>query len=111
MKFVLASYGTRGDVEPCVAVGCELSRRSHEVRLAVAPEMVDFVEAAGLAATPFGPDLASFVESVQHAWENRRRLRDQVRLWRENRERHTRCWTAIGNTLTSLADGADLLLT
>ncbi|WP_233148099.1 hypothetical protein, partial [Mycobacterium sp. IS-836] len=27
MKCVLASYGTRGDVEPCVAVGRELLRR------------------------------------------------------------------------------------
>ncbi|EUA63464.1 glycosyltransferase family 28 N-terminal domain protein [Mycobacteroides abscessus 1948] len=27
MKFVLASYGTRGDIEPCAAVGRELIRR------------------------------------------------------------------------------------
>ncbi|EUA32899.1 glycosyltransferase family 28 N-terminal domain protein [Mycobacterium xenopi 4042] len=27
MKFALASYGTRGDVEPCVAVTRELLRR------------------------------------------------------------------------------------
>ncbi len=32
MKFVLAVHGTRGDVEPCAAVGVELQRRGHEVR-------------------------------------------------------------------------------
>ena len=79
--------------------------------MAVAPDLVGFVEAAGLAAVPFGPDLQSFVESTHNAWMNRRRIRDQVRLWRENRERHTRCWREIGTTLTPLVDGADLLLT
>ena len=37
MKFVVAAYGSRGDVEPCVAAGRELLRRSHDVRLAVPP--------------------------------------------------------------------------
>ena len=111
MKFVLASYGSRGDVEPCAAVGCELSRRRHEVRMAVPPDLVDFVEAAGLAPVAFGPDLQSFVDSVHNTWTNRRRIQDQISLWRENRERHARCWREMSTTLTSLADGADLLLT
>lgn len=37
MKFVVASYGTRGDIEPCAAVGLELQRRGHDVCLAVPP--------------------------------------------------------------------------
>ena len=49
MKFVLANWGTRGEVEPYVTVGRELVRRGHEVCMAVAPEMVDFVESAGPA--------------------------------------------------------------
>ena len=56
MKFVLACYGTRGDVEPGVAVGRELQRRGHEVRMAIPPDMVGFVESAGLAAVANGPD-------------------------------------------------------
>ena len=43
MKFVLAFYGTRGDVEPGVAVGRELLRRGHDVRMAVSPDLVEFV--------------------------------------------------------------------
>jgi hypothetical protein len=42
MKFVLASYGSRGDIEPCVALGRELLRRGHEVRMAVPPNLVGF---------------------------------------------------------------------
>ena len=34
MKFVLASYGTRGDIESCAAVGLELLRRGHDARMA-----------------------------------------------------------------------------
>jgi len=33
MRFVLAVHGTRGDVEPCAAVGMELQRRGHEVHV------------------------------------------------------------------------------
>jgi hypothetical protein len=37
MKFGLAMHGTRGDIEPCSAIGLELLRRGHEVRKAVPP--------------------------------------------------------------------------
>ena len=50
MKFALASWGVRGDIEPCTAVGRELLRRGHEVRMAVPPDLVAFVEAAGAFA-------------------------------------------------------------
>jgi vancomycin aglycone glucosyltransferase len=56
MKFVVAGYGGRGDVEPCVAVGRELLRRGHDVQMAVPPNMLGFVESAGLAAVAFGAD-------------------------------------------------------
>lgn len=56
MKFALASYGTRGDVEPCTAVGRELQRRGHDVRLAVPPSLIALVESAGLGAAAYGPD-------------------------------------------------------
>ncbi|WP_197696160.1 glycosyltransferase, partial [Mycobacterium sp. E1715] len=42
MKFVLASYGTRGDVEPTVAMGRELQRRGHDVLMAVPCNLTGF---------------------------------------------------------------------
>ena len=56
MKFALTSYGTRGDVEPYVAVGRELASRGHEVSVAVSPDQVAFAESAGLTAVAYGPD-------------------------------------------------------
>ena len=116
MKFVLASYGGRGDIEPCAAVGRELLRRGHEVRMAVTPNLVGFVEAAGLATVTYGPDLQPLRRDF--LWKllkdfprNLLRIQDLIRSWRETRELSTRCWGEMSTTLTSLADGADLLLT
>ncbi|OBK79192.1 glycosyltransferase [Mycobacterium sp. 1274761.0] len=114
MKFVLASYGSRGDVEPCVAVGRELVRRGHEVRLAVAPDMVGFVESAGLAAVGYGPNARTwqdlhrtFLTRLSRAWK----LRELIRLWRENRALLSQYLDETNTTLLRLADDADLLLT
>ena len=98
MKFVLAFYGTRGDVEPGVAVGRELARRGHDVRMAVAPDMVGFAEAAGLSAVGYGPAIEAWLESTRDFWSfffrNFWRVRDVRRMLRDTREPGTRYWAA-----------------
>jgi UDP:flavonoid glycosyltransferase YjiC (YdhE family) len=115
MKFVLASYGTRGDIEPSVAVGRELLRRGHDVRMAVPPDLVGFAESAGLAAVAYGPDTQAMLEAHRNYWtrffRNPWRIQDLIRLWREAWEPRMQCWGEMSTTLTSLADGADLLFT
>ena len=39
------------------------------------------------------------------------RIQDLIRLWREVWELNYQCWEEMSTTLTSLADGADLLFT
>ena len=114
MRFVLASDGSRGDVEPCVAVGRELLRRGHEVRVAVPPNLVGFVESAGLAAVAYGLDTQILMEARRNlacSFRNPWRIRDLIRLWRESWEFRSQCWREISTTLTSLADKADLVFT
>ena len=115
MKFVLAFYGTRGDVEPGIAVGRELRRRGHEVCMAVSPDLVGFAEAAGLAAVDYGPNIQAWLESTRNFWayffRNFWRIRDVLAFLRESREPGTRHWAEMSTMLTSLTDGADLLLT
>ena len=115
MKLVLAFYGTRGDVEPGVAVGRELVRRGHDVRMAVPPDLVGFAESAGLAAVAYGPDVQAWLETTRNFWayffRNFWRIRDVIRLFRESRNPGTESWGEMSAMLTSLADGADLLLT
>ncbi|MCW2652475.1 MAG: glycosyl transferase [Mycobacterium sp.] len=109
MKFALAVHGSRGDVEPFAAAALELLRRGHEVRIAVPPNMVGFVESAGLAAVAFGPDSREMHEEdfVRNFWN----IQTPIRVVRAGKEYLSRVWAEMGTTLTSLADGADLLLT
>ena len=115
MKFVLACHGTRGDVEPCAAVGRELLRRGHEVRMAVPPDMVGFAEAAGLAAVAYGLDTQTTLDAHRNFWRdlfgNFWRARDLIRVWRESWQPYLQSWGEMSTTLTSLAEGADLIFT
>jgi UDP:flavonoid glycosyltransferase YjiC (YdhE family) len=115
MKFVLANWGTRGEVEPYVTVGRELVRRGHEVCMAVAPEMVDFVESAGPTGVAYGPDLKLILDPHRDFWMyffgKPWKIRELGRMWGEVSAPLTQCRGEVSRTLTSLADGADLLLT
>lgn len=111
MKFVLAAHGTRGDVEPGATVGAELRRRGHDVAMAVPPNLVDFVEAAGVHAVPYGPDTREQVVAVADFTHNAFKVQNPVNFMRSLKELFVEGWAEMGRTLASLADGADLLLT
>jgi len=108
---VLASYGSRGDVEPCAAVGRELLRRGHDVCMAVPPNMLGFAESTGLAAVSYGPDsreqlnpAADFVRDFST------KMRNPIDTFTEVVERVGRVKTAKTAALKPLAEGADLLV-
>jgi UDP:flavonoid glycosyltransferase YjiC (YdhE family) len=109
MKFALAMYGSRGDVEPCAAVGLELARRGHEVRIAVPPNLVDWVDSTGLAAVAYGRDSQDVINDdfVRSPWK----MQSPTSLVRAFKEYVTQGWAEMSATLISLAEGADLILT
>jgi UDP:flavonoid glycosyltransferase YjiC (YdhE family) len=88
MKFVVAGYGSRGDVEACVALGRELLRRGHEVRMAVPPNMLGLIESAGLAAVAYGPDSQAVegfrrdLSKIENPISSTRNGRDVTQVWR-----------------------------
>jgi len=108
MIFVLATLGSRGDVEPCAAIGRELQRRGHEVRMAVPPNYIGFVESAGLAAVGHGPD-----QVLQNANIARKygMTPHPINMALEILNDVSQLWPRLGTALTSLANGADLILT
>jgi UDP:flavonoid glycosyltransferase YjiC (YdhE family) len=107
MKFALAGYGSRGDVEPLAALGRELLRRGHDVCVAITPTMVRFVESVGIAAVAYGPDLQAMGDED---FDRNATIQYPVSSMVQALERLSHSIAERGATLTALANGADLLL-
>jgi UDP:flavonoid glycosyltransferase YjiC (YdhE family) len=115
MKFVLATWGSRGDIEPLLAVARELVRRGHAVQMAVPPDLVDFTRAAGPDAVAFGPNSRAVLDAHRDFWTGfftkPWRIPELIRLRVEIAAPLLQGWQEMSTTLMSLADGADLLFT
>ena len=57
MRALLAAVGTRGDVQPALALALELRTRGHAVRLCLSPNFVDWAKRLGLEAVPMGVEM------------------------------------------------------
>jgi UDP:flavonoid glycosyltransferase YjiC (YdhE family) len=114
MKIVLACYGTRGDVEPSLVIGRELQRRGHDVRMAVAPDLVDFTESAGIPTVAYGLDTRTWLDIYRNFWTSALhtfwKVRELRTLWRQMWDLSDEAWVHMNTTLTSLARDADVIL-
>lgn len=65
MRVIIITGGTHGDVNPFLAVGCELKNRGHEVTCLVHPYFRDSVAEAGLTLRELGPeiDMAALIKN------------------------------------------------
>ncbi len=61
MKVAIHSFGTRGDVQPYVALALELQRRGHDVTLSAPRDFTDWIEGFGLKARAFDFDMGDFL--------------------------------------------------
>jgi UDP:flavonoid glycosyltransferase YjiC (YdhE family) len=62
-RFVLATSGTHGDLNPYLGVACALKKRGHAVAVATCPSYRSRVEAEGLVFHPLQPDLNDLMNS------------------------------------------------
>ncbi|MGA7052055.1 MAG: glycosyltransferase, partial [Mycobacterium sp.] len=71
--------------------------------------LVAFVESAGLAAVAYGPDFVELMDPdlFRNSWK----IQNPITMLGKAMEPVTRGWAETSTVLTSLADGADLLLT
>ncbi|MCV7223763.1 glycosyltransferase [Mycolicibacterium elephantis] len=115
MKFVLANWGTRGEVEPYAALSRELVSRGHDVHLVVGPELVDFAKSSGAEAVAFGPTLDAVIEPHHKYWSlffsKPWQLRELNRLLYEFAAPLSEYREQVRETLSALCAGTDLLLT
>ncbi|HBE36141.1 MAG TPA: glycosyl transferase, partial [Cyanobacteria bacterium UBA11368] len=59
MRVLLSTIGSRGDVQPLVALALALRNLGQEVHLCVPPDFRDWIESLGMPVTPIGPFLRS----------------------------------------------------
>src|SRR5262245_51482005 len=62
MRVLLSTIGSRGDVQPIVALALELRAQGHESRLCAPPDFRVLIECVGLSFVPVGPEVG-FVAS------------------------------------------------
>jgi len=57
VRALIAAVGTRGDVQPALALALELRKLGHAVRLCISPNFVDWAKRLGLEAVPMGVEM------------------------------------------------------
>jgi len=67
MKIVLVTSGSRGDVQPMLALSLVLKRDGHDVLLAAPPEKAGWAEQLGCPFQPMGSDVTAFIDGMKDA--------------------------------------------
>lgn len=67
MRVLLSTIGSRGDVQPLVALALELRALGHEVLLCVPPDFREWIEGFGLPVLPIGPEVRKAAVSSRPA--------------------------------------------
>src|SRR5215472_4092459 len=57
MRALLTAVGTRGDVQPALALALELRKLGHAVRLCISPNFVEWAISLGFEAVPMGVEM------------------------------------------------------
>jgi UDP:flavonoid glycosyltransferase YjiC (YdhE family) len=81
MRLTFIAFGTRGDVQPAIALGQALQTHGHHVRLLASAHFKPWIESHGLEAAETGVDVQAVMESeggqdwVEHGTNPLRQLR------------------------------------
>src|SRR5579864_8777461 len=59
MRVLLSTIGSRGDVQPLVALAVQLKALAHDVRICAPPDFRDLVEGFGIPFAPLGREVRS----------------------------------------------------
>ncbi len=100
MRVLLAPHGTRGDVQPMLALAFALRARGHEAWFVLPSDFLDWIRASGFDAVPNGVAMEAMMYAPTAALESRR--------WqfRHLKEHAARMFQPIADA----SDGADLIV-
>ncbi|MBF0202620.1 MAG: glycosyltransferase family 1 protein, partial [Desulfamplus sp.] len=65
MKIILATYGSRGDVQPMLALSLALQYAGHEILLVGPPEKREWASSLGCPFHSLGANLTDFIDSME----------------------------------------------
>jgi vancomycin aglycone glucosyltransferase len=104
MRVLVSAVGTRGDVQPAVALALEVRGLGHDVRLCVSPNFVEWVAGLGFESTPVGVEMrhreSATSRTAVPTQEELRRMRETMP------DLITDQFDAVG----SAAEGSDVLV-
>lgn len=66
MRIVLATSGSRGDVQPMIALSLGLMNAGHDVMLVGPPEKKQWAESMGCPYTGLGQDVTAFLDTIEN---------------------------------------------
>lgn len=98
---LLSTIGSRGDVQPLVALGVQLQALGQDVRMCVPPDFREWIEGLGMAVTPIGPAVRSTGKANPTAAKP---TPDELRRMIEGTV------TAQFETITAAAQGCDAIV-
>jgi vancomycin aglycone glucosyltransferase len=104
MRALLTAVGTRGDVQPALALALELRKLGHAVRLCISPNFVDWARSLGLEALPMGVEMRM---PAQRAGAIPRLTPEELRRLRESMPDLI---TDQFETIRGAVDGCDVIL-
>jgi vancomycin aglycone glucosyltransferase len=105
MRLLLSTIGSRGDVQPLVALASHLKSLGHEVRVCVPPDFREWIEGLGIPVTPIGPEVRKFAAARPTATQPRTPLKPEQ--WRQMAEGTV---ATQFETITAAAQGCDIIV-
>src|SRR5439155_13575149 len=105
MRVMLSTIGSRGDVQPLVALASHLKALDQEVRVCVPPDFREWIESLGIPVTPIGPEVRTFAASRPTARQ------PQTPLTPGQRHQMAEATVAAQfETVTAAAQGCDVIV-
>jgi len=78
MRVLLSTIGSRGDVQPLVALAAELKTLGHDVRLCVPPDFREWIEGLGMPVTSIGPSKRTISVPGRAGWRRSSSIRSRI---------------------------------
>jgi vancomycin aglycone glucosyltransferase len=105
MRVLLSTIGSRGDVQPLVALAMQLKVLGQDVRLCVPPDFREWIESLGVPVTPIGPEVRKFAASRPAATQAKPHLSPEQR-----RQMAQATVATQFETITAAAQGCDVIV-